>query len=103
MLTVSTVTDEQIDALWRLACGTGSHREADPDTMHLCTVAVNRNEDFTAAEQHEARGRCALILRERAPEVCRARAHRAHVADVCEANCCTSCGGPIDENEECRC
>lgn len=34
---------------------------------------------------------------------CPGRAHAAHVADVCEGSCCTSCGGPIDPNEECRC
>jgi hypothetical protein len=34
---------------------------------------------------------------------CRAFAHEDHVSVACEGNCCTACGGPIDENEECRC
>jgi hypothetical protein len=34
---------------------------------------------------------------------CPARDHKEHVGDVCEGSCCTTCGGPIDESEECRC
>jgi hypothetical protein len=61
-LTADTITDEQIDALWREACGPGSHRLADTDTMHLCNVAVNARGYFTVREQAEARARCAEIL-----------------------------------------
>jgi hypothetical protein len=34
---------------------------------------------------------------------CHGREHRDHIRDVCEGTCCTTCGGPIDANEECRC
>lgn len=34
---------------------------------------------------------------------CPGRGHRDHATDACEGSCCTSCGGPIDANEECRC
>lgn len=38
-----------------------------------------------------------------AKKSCRGRT-RAHHADVtCGGECCTTCGGPVDENEECRC
>ena len=38
-----------------------------------------------------------------ASQKCHGRNHAEHVRDVCEGQCCTICGGPIDENEECRC
>lgn len=56
-----TATDYQIDALWRAACGPGMH-DVDSDIMHDCTVAVNRHNDFTAADQNAARARCSKIL-----------------------------------------
>ena len=66
--TCSGITNEQISALWRKACGPGSHLLADADTMHLCSVALNYSDDFTRAEQHAARARCAEILNARAKE-----------------------------------
>lgn len=52
--------------------------------------------------RHDARKRSAEIWNIRC-EKCRGRDHRNHIGDVCEGTCCTACGGPIDENEECRC
>lgn len=34
---------------------------------------------------------------------CPGRGHGHHIGDVCTGACCTTCGGPIDENAECRC
>lgn len=34
---------------------------------------------------------------------CPGRSHRRHILSVCAGSCCTACGGPIDENSECRC
>lgn len=34
---------------------------------------------------------------------CVGRNHKAHADYTCEGNCCTECGGPIDDNEACRC
>lgn len=39
----------------------------------------------------------------RARARCPGRDHGQHIADVCAGNCCTACGGPIDEEGECRC
>lgn len=64
-MTADTITDEQIDALWRSACGT-CLGDVDPDTMHACTVAVNRRGDFTPIEAWTARVHCAEIFDARA-------------------------------------
>lgn len=69
MLTADTITDAQICRLWGIACGTGI-ADVDPDTMHECTVALNRNGDFTLAESELARARCAQILNAREPKAC---------------------------------
>lgn len=63
-ITADTITDAQISALWRHACGTGLV-DVDPDTMHECNVALNHHHDFTDAEQRAARARCAEILNAR--------------------------------------
>lgn len=97
-----TITNDEIDALWR-AASSASLSNVDPDTMHACIIATNRRGDFTAAQQASARARCAEILHAQARDKCRGRHHRNHIGDVCEGSCCTACGGPIDENEECRC
>lgn len=55
MVTDKTLTDVQIDAVYISALGPGSHRRADPDLMHACTVAHNTHDDFTKAEQAAAR------------------------------------------------
>jgi len=65
VITASNITDEQIDALWREACGPGPHQDADADTMHLCVVATNRRGYHKAGEQDEARTHCAAILNAR--------------------------------------
>ncbi len=45
------------------------------------------------------------VMSKKSPTRCQARKHRHpnHVDDVCEGNCCTTCGGPIDSNQGCRC
>ncbi len=53
-VTAETITDEQCDAMWREACGTGL-ADVNPDLMCACTVAVNRHGDFTPAESRAAR------------------------------------------------
>jgi hypothetical protein len=65
MITASTITDAQIDALWREAIHHPSHRDVDTDLAHACTVAVNRYGDFSFEEQSAARARCAEILNAR--------------------------------------
>lgn len=62
--TADSITDEEIDALWREACGT-KLADADPDLMHLCTVAANRHSDFTDDEQRHARVTISLLLNRR--------------------------------------
>ena len=44
-----------------------------------------------------------LILDTNACAKCRGREHPHHATVTCNGTCCTACGGPIDENEECRC
>ena len=63
-VTADSLTNAQINALWCEACGRGLV-DADPDTMHMCTVAINHHGDFTASEQAEARARCAAIINAR--------------------------------------
>lgn len=36
-------------------------------------------------------------------ERCPGRHHYNHALVTCTGSCCTSCGGPIDEDSECRC
>lgn len=65
-ITAENITDEQLSALWRESCGTGiSHHDANPDLMHIATVAQNSFGDHSADEQYAARAQCALILNAR--------------------------------------
>jgi hypothetical protein len=34
---------------------------------------------------------------------CPGRISNGHADSTCAGNCCTACGGPIDEEGECRC
>jgi hypothetical protein len=52
--------------------------------------------------QWHARQSIAMLINNRR-EQCPGRAHHAHAQVTCNADCCTECGGPIDENDECRC
>lgn len=96
MLNADTLTDDQLRSL---ACyiEIGS-REHDDLNVALRKIAPRRGDTFMAA-----RARCAEILNARAAAKCHGRTHRNHTADTCNGSCCTACGGPIDENEECRC
>ena len=60
MLTANNITDKQIRDL-RMRVDDGSNE----DLRRLATTALNAYGDFTTAEQHEAKGRCAEILNER--------------------------------------
>ncbi len=101
-LTADTITDMQIHALLDAFLNDALahiHRQQD---MRLCKIAIGHIRK-SKQERAAARARCAEILNEGAKIRCPAREHAKHVGDVCEGQCCTSCGGPIDENEECRC
>ena len=54
-VTAENITEVQIDLVYIGAIGPGSHRKAEPDLMHACTVARNTHGDFTEAEQAVAR------------------------------------------------
>lgn len=36
-------------------------------------------------------------------DVCTGRTHRDHATITCNGTCCTACGGPVDNNQACRC
>lgn len=83
----------------------GKYNEANW-VMFLCQVVLGEKR----ANPGSSRGKCRVLLEKlvakgwpRVEEKCPGRGHRDHVADVCDGECCTACGGPIDENEACRC
>lgn len=78
-----------------------------PEFSHNCpnckTVSL-----ITVSDRHSKRehcNRCGYNAEsfKRPPEKCPGRSHHNHVGASCEGSCCTSCGGPIDDNNECRC
>jgi len=95
-----TITDEQIHELRE-----GARARRNTWLIGICDVASSDldSDRDVAAYRIKCRARCAEIFNVRAREKCPGRDHRNHVSDVCEGTCCTACGGPIDENEECRC
>lgn len=96
-LTADTITDEQIRDL-RGRLGSETYKGASDDVI-ACEVA--RAAPLGSLRRATARARCAV--NKIAQDRCVARKHVDHVRDACEGQCCTSCGGPVDENEECRC
>lgn len=96
-LTVDTITIEQIRDLRKTA--------ADPTELRHAEVAGSDYYQVMApTEWREARALCAKILNARAAkDSCPGREHRAHAGVTCNGMCCTVCGGPVDDNEECRC
>jgi hypothetical protein len=90
-LTADTITDAQILALFHA------------DEIAAIELTVATLPGWSADDRQEARARCAEIFNATAPERCRARRHDKHIGDACTGTCCANCGGPIDENEECRC
>jgi hypothetical protein len=101
-LTAASITDAQIRELLDSLVNDAIAMLYQHKDARQCRIAlgfIRKSKIETAA----ARARCAEILNERARSRCSGRDHRGHVGDVCEGSCCTSCGGPIDENEECRC
>lgn len=99
-LSASTVTDKQLRAL--LAEGGLTAQQID-DCEHALRKRDRYWTRFQRNMQRGARARCAEVLNARARARCPGRDHAKHASDVCEGSCCTSCGGPIDTNEECRC
>lgn len=97
-LTATTITDSQIREL--LARG-GLTASQSADCEHALRKRDRHWTRFERNMQHSARSRCAKLLN--MGTRCHAHGHAAHVGDVCEGTCCTTCGGPIDTNEECRC
>lgn len=90
-LTADTITDDQIRKLFYA------------DEIAAIDLTVATLPGWSAKDRLEARAQCADLFNARAKEHCPARRHDDHVADVCDGSCCTTCGGPIDENEGCRC
>lgn len=97
--TADTITDDQLRTL-RARLGSETYAGASDDAL-ACEIA--RAAPLGSLRRVTARARCAELLNKIAQDRCVARKHDDHVRDVCEGQCCTSCGGPIDENEECRC
>lgn len=101
-LTADSITDMQIRELLD-ALNNDVHaitrRQQD---VRLCKIAIGYIRK-SKVERAAACAHCAELLNKDARARCRARGHAEHIGDVCEGSCCTSCGGPIDENEECRC
>jgi hypothetical protein len=89
------VTDKQIRAL---KASPGDH-----ETFVTCLIALGDKRSPGRGGKHAARARCAEIINARERDRCLARQHPRHVSDVCKGACCTTCGGPIDDNGECRC
>lgn len=90
-LTADTITDDQILALFY------AHEIA------AIELTVATRPDWSAEDRLWARSRCAEIFNARAHAKCTGRNHNAHATVTCNGTCCSNCGGPIDENEECRC
>jgi hypothetical protein len=90
-LTADTITDDQIRELFYA------------DEIAAIDLTVATLPGWSAEDRRETRARCAELFYERARARCPGRQHDHHLGDVCEGTCCTACGGPIDENEECRC
>jgi hypothetical protein len=91
-ITADTITDSQIQ-----------QSGADAETIEHA-IAVDPNwpggRRHWARVHRQARMHCADLINARR---CPGRIHEDHLLAVCEGQCCTNCGGPIDDNEECRC
>jgi len=90
-LTADTITDDQILELFHA------------NKIAAIELTVATRPGWSTEDRREMRARCVELFNARAKERCPARRHDDHVTDVCDGSCCTTCGGPIDENEECRC
>ena len=91
IVTADTITDAQIRALFYA------------DEIAAIELTVATLPGWSAADRLETRARCAELFNARAIGTCVGRTHRHHATVTCNGTCCTACGGPIDENEECRC
>lgn len=72
----------------------------DPEAKHL-ELAIT----FYERGRYCGELRISLALG-RPPEAaarCPARPHNKHGGDICDGTCCTACGGPLNEDEECQC
>lgn len=112
MKITATVTDEQLRELhaWAVAhCKAHGHPDdyaeycKGTSAMYQAAVALGARRARKGWTRALARARCAALINERVLAKCPGRDHRRHVGDVCQGSCCTTCGGPIDENDACRC
>lgn len=101
-LTGDTITDEQIAKLRDSISAKAELGSFDHQRRIMCLVALGER-DHLVVDQREARMRCADVVNAIARAKCPGREHRDHVRDVCDGECCTACGGPIDSNSACRC
>lgn len=88
-VTPDTLTDEMI-------------REEILNHTDLVIRALDNAAWMTAARR-KARVQLCNIINARNQDRCPGRLHRRHAFVICTGSCCTSCGGPIDEDSECRC
>jgi hypothetical protein len=90
-LTAANITDDQIRELFYT------------DEIAAIELTVATLPGWSAEDHQETRARCAALFNARTLTKCAGRTHHNHATVTCNGTCCTSCGGPIDENEECRC
>lgn len=96
--TGKTITDAQISKLrvWLFARGKG-------DSLELAGLVATHDALGRSHRRDAARIRCAALLNRLSTEECPGRAHAAHAVVTCNGACCSACGGPVDDNEACRC
>ena len=121
-LSADTITDEQIRAWESETLYSNAPHAKKRSAVDLATRALARipsmkellvlepgldpRPKITAIKRmrNRARARCAELLSStRGSSKCAGRAHPNHATMTCNGACCTGCGGPVDENEECRC
>lgn len=95
------LTDEMIREERRLANVPSDDGETDDAMAAYCSMALGIR--ATAYQQSNAKRMIVDAINARVVARCPGRKHQRHVLAVCEGECCTSCGGPIDESSECRC
>jgi hypothetical protein len=92
-ITAETITDEQILALF------------NADEIAAIDLAVATRPGWSAKDRLKARALCAAAFNTSAQErvTRRGRAQRDHTTVTYNGECCTTCGGPIDGEGQCRC
>ena len=90
-VTAATITDQQIRELFYA------------DEIAAIELTVATLPGWSAEDRREIRVRCAELFNTRAVATCIGRTHRDHATITCNGACCMACGGPVDDNQECRC